>query len=145
MVAKIKDKYLTSADESIQLRYLLAKDDVDDIYFACTLIANRLKKELKNINVNTSEDHIIINALTNDENYISIDIDEAILQLSYICKAPMKLFNKQYALDEQLLKKIRDIILNLGFKKEKEEEFEIDELITKHESFKIEIQSKRRY
>ena len=51
MVAKIKDKYLTSADDSIQLRYLLAKDDVDDINFACILIANRLKKELKDINL----------------------------------------------------------------------------------------------
>ena len=87
----------------------------------------------------------ITNELKNEADSGTINIDEAILHLKYVCKAPVQLFNKQYKFDEQLLKKIREKILNLGFKNENEDNEEIDELITKYESFKIEVQSKRRY
>ena len=142
----MKNKYLTSADEIIQLRYLLAKDDIDDINFACTIIANRLQLEIPSAKIALFQNKItILKAGSSKENLFSIELDLENLFLEYLFSAPLHLFKKPYEVDEVILDKVRETILKLGFKKEKEKKIKNGELIIKKESYRIEVSRRRRF
>jgi hypothetical protein len=142
----MKNKYLTSADETIQLRYLLAKDDIDDINFACTIIANRLQLEIPSAKIALFQNKItILKTGSSKENIFNIELDLENLFLEYLFSAPLHLFKKPYEVDEVTLDKVRETILQLGFKKEKERKIKNVELISKKESYRIEVSRRRRF
>ena len=142
----MNNKYLTSADETVQLRYLLAKDDIDDIYFACTIIANRLHLEIVNLKITVTGNKLTLLRIgSSNENIFNIELKGDTLYLDYLYSAPLHLFKKPYEVDDESLAKIKETILLLGFKKEKEKKTKSADLITKRESFKLEVSRRRRY
>ena len=140
------NKYLTSADETVQLKYLLAKDDIDDINFACTIIAEKLKHEISNLKVSVFGNKITLLKISSPkENVFNIELNGETLFLDYLFSAPLHLFKIPYEVDDESLSRIKDTILSLGFKKEKERKAKSNELITKKESFKLDVTRRRRY
>jgi len=139
-------KYITPADETVQLKYLLAKDDIDDINFACTIIAKRLQLELENLKVSLIANKItLLRTGSSRENIFNIELNDETLYLEYLYSAPLHLFKKPYEVDDESLAKIKETILLLGFKKEKEKKTKSADLITKRESFRLEVSRRKRY
>jgi hypothetical protein len=142
----MENKYLTSADETVQLKYLLAKDDVDDINFACTIIAEKLKQGINKLQVSVLGNKITLLKKGSTKEYtFNIELDMETLYLDYLYSAPLHLFKTPYEIDDESLSAIKDIILSLGFKKEKERKSKAHDLVTKKESFKLEVTRRRRY
>jgi len=142
----MENKYLTSADETVQLKYLLAKDDVDDINFACTIIAGKIKRETSKLQVSLLGNRIsLLRKGSSVENSFNIELNGETLYLDYLYSAPLHLFKVPFEIDDESLSEIKDIILSLGFKKEKERKSKSNELISKKESFKLEVTRRRRY
>ncbi len=139
-------KYITPADETVQLKYLLAKDDVDDIDFACTIIAKRLKSESPESLVTVIRNKItLLRNGSSKENLFKIELKGETLHLEYLFNAPLHLFRKPYEVDTELLNKILETLHSLEFKKLKESTIKSKELITKKFSFQLEVTRRRRY
>ncbi len=139
-------KYITPADETVQLKYLLAKDDVDDIDFACTIIAKRLQNDNPGINVSVIRNRItLLRKESSKENIFKIELKGEILYLEYLYSAPLHLFRKVYEIDTELLDIILKTLHLLEFKKLKESTIKSKELITKKISFQLEVTRRRRY
>lgn len=139
-------KYITPADETVQLKYLLAKDDIDDINFACTIIAKRLQLENENLKVSVVGNKIAsLRTGSSKENIFNIELNGDTLYLEYLYSAPLHLFKNPFEVDDESLTKIREAILLLGFKKEKERKTKSADLITKRESFRLEVSRRKKY
>ncbi len=139
-------KYITPADETVQLKYLLAKDDIDDINFACTIIAKRLQLENENLKVSVIGNKItLLRTGSSKENIFNIELNGDTLYLEYLYSAPLHLFKKPYEVDDESLTKIKETILLLGFKKEKERKTKSADVITKREAFRLEVSRRRRF
>ncbi len=139
-------KYITPADETVQLKYLLAKDDIDDINFAWTIIAKRLQLENENLKVSVIGNKItLLRTGSSKENIFNIELNGDTLYLEYLYSAPLHLFKKPYEVDDESLTKIKETILLLGFKKEKERKTKSADVITKREAFRLEVSRRRRF
>ncbi|MCX6151481.1 MAG: hypothetical protein NTX22_13200 [Ignavibacteriales bacterium] len=142
----MNNKYLTSADETTQLKYLLAKDDIDDIRFACRIISNRLQLEIPSTKIALFQNEITILKIGSSKEYIfNIELDQDNLFLEYLFSAPLHLFKNHYEVDEITLNKIKETILLLGFKNEKVRKIKNGELVNKKETYRIEVSRRRRY
>jgi hypothetical protein len=140
------NKYLSKADESIQLRYLLSKDDIDDINFAARIIANRMQHDVPSTSVTLFRNKVtILKTGYGNEYLFNMEIDGDNLILEYLFSAPLHLFTIPYEIDETTLNKIRETIFLLGFKIEKEIKMKSGEIIRKKETYRIEVMKTKRF
>jgi hypothetical protein len=138
----MNNKYFSKADESVQLKYLLSKDDFDDINFASRIIANRMQKEIPTATVTLFRNKVTILKTGSSKEYLfNMEIDRDNLILEYLFSAPLHLFTIPYEVDETTLNKIRETIFLLGFKIEKEIKIKSGEIVRKKETYKIEVTS----
>ena len=142
----MNNKYLSKADESVQLMYLLSKDDFDDINFAAKIIANGIKKEIPLASVRLFRNKItILREGFGSEYLFNIEIDRDNLILEYLFSAPLHLFSIPYEVDETILNRIKETIIRFGFNVEKEIKVKNGEIIRKKETYRIEVTKTKRF
>jgi len=142
----MNNKYFSKADESVQLKYLLSKDDFDDINFAGGIIANRMQKEIPTATVTLFRNKLTILKTGCSKEYLfNMEIDRDNLILEYLFSAPLHLFSIPYEVDETTLNKIKETIFLLGFKIEQEIKMKSGEIIRKKETYRIEIMKTKRF
>ncbi|MGE5621325.1 MAG: hypothetical protein ACM3U0_01995 [archaeon] len=135
---------LKKADDTYRLRYLLGKDDTDDINTAILVLKNRLKQEIPELEIFSFTDRIEIKNLT-DTNYtaIAIRLKEEHLVLKYNLYGRLDLFNRITEPDKGLIEKVKNTITSLGFYKIDENEAESDEYHSMIETYKLRVIRRR--
>lgn len=117
MLKQIKE-LLTSTDDTRRLKYLLAKDDIDDLQAAAQIVSNWLMQEFPYLTLKTTLNRIGLEERT--EKFLTIlhiRIEEEHLIISYKIYSEPDLFNQITGCDIKMVGKIINVITRLGFYK----------------------------
>ncbi|MDP4176543.1 MAG: hypothetical protein Q8933_21365 [Bacteroidota bacterium] len=139
MKTAIKEIF-SRADDIQRLKYLLAKDDIDDIQAATLVVSKRLKTEFPELLINTHESRIKIKC--ESEQYytiVVIRLKEEHLILEYNEFSTLDLFNAKSECDMQLVNKIKSVIFALEFYKVEEKWKEAEKFRWHQDIFKLDV------
>ncbi|MGE5431966.1 MAG: hypothetical protein ACM3QX_12870 [Syntrophomonadaceae bacterium] len=131
---------ISQADERYRLRYLLGKDDIDDIQAAILLVRDSLSKELPDLLIRTHLDKIKIEG-ESDEHYtiLIIQLKPEHLILQYNEFGALELFNPKSECDMELVNKIKAVLTDLGFYKTGESRSQENRYDWHFETYKIDV------
>ncbi len=139
----IKRKYLTPADMTFHLRYLLAKADDDDIITAVRLVHEHLQNKFPE-RLFKQNGCVIIHEMISPGNFTVIHIKIFENKLYLTCN--LYSVNLEVEKEEPDMKLVEDItkeILTLGFYKIGEENKELDEMKWHEDIFRLDISPRK--
>jgi hypothetical protein len=105
-------------DEKLQIRYLMAKDDNDDILSVLRIIFRRIHQVISSAELHFLPDRILIITKTKSIfSEIVIKIDNRMLIIEYESELMGDLFNPLRQADEEIMTKLVSIFTDFGFGK----------------------------
>ncbi|MGE5351158.1 MAG: hypothetical protein ACM3P0_03690, partial [Acidobacteriota bacterium] len=102
---------LSKADEKYRLRYLLGKDDIDDIQAAIVVLRESLTKEFPGLIIRSRLDKIKLESQTDE--YYTIMVIQLIpehLILQYNEFGALELFNSRSECDMKLVGEVKSVL-----------------------------------
>ena len=131
---------ISRADEKYRLRYLLGKDDIDDIQAAIVIVMESLVKEFPRLLIRSHLDKIKIEAMS-DEHYtiLVIQLKPEHLILQYNEFGALELFNSRSECDIKLVNQIKTVLIKLGFYKTGGDRTQSGGYHWQNETYKIDV------
>ncbi|MCU7490712.1 MAG: hypothetical protein ACM3UR_09230 [Bacteroidota bacterium] len=131
---------LSKADEKYRLRYLLGKDDIDDIQAAIVVLRESLMKEFPGLIIRSRLDKIKLESQTDE--YYTIMVIQLIpehLILQYNEFGALELFNSRSECDMKLIGEVKSVLKSLGFYQTGESRGQEDRYDWHFETYKIDV------
>ncbi|HEX2867128.1 MAG TPA: hypothetical protein VHO03_08795 [Ignavibacteriales bacterium] len=131
---------ISRADEKYRLRYLLGKDDIDDIQAAIVIVKESLEREFPGLLIRTHLDKVKLEG-ESEEHYtiVIIQLKPEHLILQYNEFGALELFNAKSECDMELVKRIKAVLADLGFYKTGESRSQEDRYDWHFENYKIDV------
>lgn len=135
---------ISRADERYRLRYLLGKDDIDDIQAAIVIVRDSLRKEFPDLLIRAHLDKIKIEGKS-DGHYTTliIQLKPEHLILQYNESGVLELFNPKPECDMNLVNKVIAALVDLGFYKTGESRTLSEKFNWYNETYKIDVVRRR--
>lgn len=131
---------LSRADEKYRLRYLLGKDDIDDIQAAIVVLRESLTKEFPGLVIRSRLDKIKLEKKTNEHyTLIVIQLIPEHLILQYNEFGALELFNPGSECDMELVGQVKGVLKSLGFYQTGESREQADRYDWHFETYKIDV------
>ncbi|MGE5499855.1 MAG: hypothetical protein ACM3Q2_17415 [Syntrophothermus sp.] len=130
----------TRVDEKTRLKYLLAKNDIDDIYAALIILYQHLKEGIQDINICVLDGKIeIISEAPDYSTAIVISMTEDRLHLWHNEKSTLELSDGRMACEAGLVSKVKSVITDLDFYQTGEFSLHLDWFPWRNIAYKIDL------
>lgn len=131
---------ISRADAKYRLRYLLGKDDIDDIQAAIVIVKESLEREFPDLLIRSHLDKVKLEDESAEHSTIVvIQLKPEHLILQYNEFGRLDLFNPKAECDMKLVGSIKGVLTGLGFYKTGESRSQEDRYDWHFETYKIDV------